>query len=116
MKFSLCPVTFDILAPLTSETLLPGSDIDQMKRRVSRTATLDGNSVFYDAGYAVSDRDVSLDIPITDDSLVEKAKEFLQNHSEMTLSIPEGVFYCVFQDLTAGADVLSLALMVKSEA
>jgi len=117
MDASLCPVTFNILAPLAIETLLPSSDYRSMERRASRTATLDGGSVFYDAGYSVSDRDVTLRLPNTQNmGLKAKLRNFIMYHSECTLSIPEGIFLCIIKDYKTVGDDVTVHLFLKSEA
>lgn len=112
MKASICPKTFDLSAPMIIENLMADSNIDSSDRRVSRTKTLDGGAVFYDAGYTDADRDLALIIPRTE-ALLSLARHFHKTYSDLTISIRSGIFACVIQRVTVGADDITLDIMLK---
>lgn len=92
------------------------SDITKLSRRVSRTATLDGKSSFYDGGCSHSDRtfEVVQDMPDADD--IAFAKYITEYYSEVVVSSSEGVFLAAPSSFRIDASgKLKLTLLIKEK-
>ena len=74
--------------------LLPASrsSLDAGTRRVTRTATLDGGAVTYDAGYSVSDLTWSLSVRATSVTIGAFLAYLVKTYSLIRIATDAGVF------------------------
>lgn len=85
------------------------SVVDDIKRRVSRTATLDGGATTVDLGYSDSDRSFSI---ITKDVLAAtEIREKARTHSNFTLSVKSGFFRCTLEKITFSSGEAKISLL-----
>lgn len=81
-------LTLDINGTLIADEL-PSSDYRKHKRRVKKTATLDGGVVVEDQGYVDMDRVVSIDLK-SSKAIYDRLRYYIQNYSELGLSTQLG--------------------------
>lgn len=63
-----------------------------IKRRMSRTATLDGGVSVYDTGYAVGDRDITVRVPNAPKEVIDFMAYLVQTYNEITVTTDESAF------------------------
>lgn len=63
-----------------------------VKRRMSRTATLDGGVSVYDTGYAVGDRDITVRVPAASREKVDFMVYLAKTYNEVIVTTPESAF------------------------
>jgi len=92
---------------------------DQIRRRVTRTATLDGAAALSDRGFSHADRTFVITYrPKSRDEEV-RARRLVELHPRVTVSTAEGVFLAAPQNFEAGElehrlSVLILELLTES--
>lgn len=77
--------TMPVVLELTNPALYSG------ERRVSIAKTLDQSVTFSDQGFSASDRQYQLKT-IVSETVAETLKDLLENNTELTLAIWEGLF------------------------
>jgi len=88
---SICPRVQDTSFIVLAE--LAASEIKKYARRVSRTATLDGDSVITDSGYTDSDRVIEIRANVT--AAQEATIQYLlETYSLLSVSTPDGCYTC----------------------
>lgn len=112
---SISTPTFDLdgsrVFSRTTQTVLSG-----LSRRVTRTATLDGKSSFYDGGCSHSDRTFEIIQDSPDQADVDFCKYITEFYSEVIVSCSEGVFSgcpSVFKIDSSGN--LKLTILIKEK-
>lgn len=91
------------------------SDLAQMGRRVSRTATLDGASVITDGGHAAADR--TFDVVcrhVTQDDL-DSVEYLIRNYSQIIVSTDRGCFVGALETMRLSEDKLTIKILVTEE-
>lgn len=68
-----------------------GSIIQENRRRVTRTPTLDGNVSIVDCGHSHGDRDITFVFDMAK-AAAEKLWALFRNYSEIILTLPDGVY------------------------
>ena len=63
-----------------------------IKRRMSRTATLDGGVSVYDTGYAAGDRDITIRCPAAPRDVLDFMAYLVQTYNEITVTTEESAF------------------------
>lgn len=90
-----------------------GSNLDRLSRRVSRSATLDGEAVVNDSGYTDMDRTMVIEAEIT-----EAQKTILdylfQTYTRLNVSTRAGFFVCAPGNMDPDNGRLRLTLLVAS--
>ena len=98
-------VTFEstVFDPVGSISLdaLPGSELSACTRRVTRTATLDGQAVIIDNGYTAADSTLSVDAWVTE-AEYRRLQHLMQTYPEIIASTPEGCYLGVIDALRSG--------------
>jgi len=83
-----------------------------LKRRVTRTATLDGASTISDMGYSDSDGVYNIKSNYVD---VDKLKNLIQNYSLLTLSTKNGVFSGVISKMNVSAMPVQITFLIEKK-
>ena len=98
-------VTFEstVFDPVGSIGLdaLPGSDLSASTRRVTRTATLDGNAVIIDNGYTAADSTLSVEAWVTETEY-QRLQHLMQTYPELIASTLDGCYLGVIDALRPG--------------
>lgn len=123
MLIGIESITFDIdgsfLIDIEEESIIQDSS-----RRLSRTATLDGNAVIVDCGYSHGDREINLifdaekisipDQTLTKKEIIDKLWLFFQTYSEIALTLPDGVYSAAIQNYSNRFGRVSLKILIES--
>jgi len=91
---------------------------DQMasgRRRATRTKTLDGAAVVYDAGFAVADQTFTLDLRATDATLGAWVAYIVKTYNLIRISTTGGVFSCVPSSWEETNGVVTLEALVMEQ-
>jgi hypothetical protein len=91
---------FDLDGWLSVQPLGPIED--QIRRRVSRTATLDGGAAVSDRGFSHADRTFVITYRPKSRDDEARARRLVELHAKVTVSTSEGVFLAVPQNFEAG--------------
>jgi hypothetical protein len=87
---SLCAPEYDLAGSLRLGARL--QDVHQARRRGSVVATLDGESVVYDTGYALSDTTLSAEIKHPTTSIISALNYLVAYYAELIMSCETGCF------------------------
>jgi hypothetical protein len=82
---------------------LPGSDLSASTRRVTRTATLDGNAVIIDNGYTAADSSLSVEAWVNEPDL-QRLQHLIQTYPEIVATTSEGCYLGVIDVVRQGGD------------
>jgi len=85
--------------------------VQAVKRRASRTATLDGGATVYDAGYAVADRDAEIRYRSPDVDVIEYFRHICTTYNVIALTTPEGAFEVVPESFRMEKSDLVLSIL-----
>lgn len=101
--------------PFGSHVLYPNaqrSRLYDMRRRVSRAATLDAGAVMIDSGYTDADRTVTVDLSNEDADTIQSLRYLLQSHDTVRLFLPDGAYLATLESMTEsnGAAVLTILI------
>ncbi|MFM2007249.1 MAG: hypothetical protein RLZZ09_2904 [Pseudomonadota bacterium] len=100
-------VTFEstVFDPMGSIGLdaLPGSDLSASTRRVTRTATLDGNAVIIDNGYTAADSTLAIEAWVSESDL-QRLQHLIQIYPEIVATTLEGCYLGVIDSVRQGGD------------
>lgn len=91
MTITISALTFDPLGSVTLQPL-PSSDIDTLRRRVSRIETLDGGVALNDFGYTDGDRTLQIEFRPRDQAQEDQIKRLLRLHGRVRVSTRDGVY------------------------
>lgn len=92
------------------------SDFGDWKRRVQRTATLDGGAFVVDNGFSHADRTVRLDMSDQDAETNETAKRMVEVYDSVILMLPDGAYLATPESYQASGASASLSLLITGEA
>lgn len=92
--------------------LLPEYTDGEVRRRVNRTATLDGGAVLADGGFSDADRTLQLRWARRDADIEAAVERLLSTYGSIVVSTPSGVFLAAPESYTPTADESSMRLLV----
>lgn len=81
MQITLESTVFDPVGVISLEAL-PGSDLSASTRRVTRTATLDGQAVIIDNGYTSADSNLAIEAALTE-AEAQQLHHLMQTYPEI---------------------------------
>lgn len=111
MRVMLTTTTVDPAGVVALECLADQNS-GEMRRRVSRVATLDGGAVFNDGGYSEADRTILLRwVPKSAEQEAAVAR-LVELYARLQVSMPRGVFLVAIEVYQPGAVESSLSLLV----
>ena len=102
MRITLESTVFDPVGVISLEAL-PGSDLSASTRRVTRTATLDGNAVIIDNGYTSADSALTVEAALTEAD-ARRLHHLMQTYPEIIASTPDGCYLGVIESVRQGRD------------
>ena len=110
---SISAPTYDPLGVVRIQDA-PASDIDAVRRRVSRAQTLDIDKpvVINDGGFAHGDRDFLVRWRPTSSAEYDAVRRMVKLYPQLTVSTREGVFRCAPSTLEKRGAEATLALLV----
>ncbi len=104
-------LTYDVNPPLILE-IQPDSEVFNGLRRVTRTATLDGESVFPDGGYSNSDRTLTLLVLSATETQLIQLNNLQENFDFVTIAVRSGMFKCKFRRFSTSGTRTNLTFYV----
>lgn len=110
---SISMTTADILGNVIINSIA-FSDIDNIKTRVSRSATLDGGAVIVNSGVSHGDRTFQISEKVLR-SDAEKLKYIQENSVSVSCSTPEGLFLGVISETDYINGILRATILIKSK-
>ena len=102
MQITFESTVFDPVGVVGLEAL-PGSDLSASTRRVTRTATLDGQAVIIDNGYTSADSTLAIEAALTE-AEAQRLHHLMQIYPEIIASTPEGCYLGVIESVRQGRD------------
>jgi len=110
---SLATTTYDS----NGHTIIKDSsrtNIETRDYRLIKSQTLDGGTVFIHSGYAVGDREITVNSNITE-SQAETLKYIGDNYTSVTVSTEEGFFLGAIKKLNTNNGELEMTLYLKEK-
>ena len=102
MRITLESTVFDPVGVISLEAL-PGSDLSASTRRVTRTATLDGQAIIIDNGYTSADSTLAIEATLTE-AEAQRLHHLMQIYPEIIASTPDGCYLGVIDSVRQGRD------------
>ena len=102
MRITFESTVFDPVGVISLEAL-PGSDLSASTRRVTRTATLDGNAVIIDNGYTAADSTLAIEAWLTE-SEEQRLQRLMRIYPEIIATTPEGCYLGVIDSVRQNGD------------
>jgi hypothetical protein len=102
MRITLESTVFDPVGVISLDAL-PGSDLSASTRRVTRTATLDGQAVIIDNGYTSADSTLAIEAALTE-AEAQRLHHLMQIYPEIIASTPDGCYQGVIDSVRQGGD------------
>ena len=102
MQITFESTVFDPVGVVGLEAL-PGSDLSASTRRVTRTATLDGQAVIIENGYTAADSTLAMDAALTEPE-ARTLEHLMQIYPEIIATTPEGCYLGVIESVRQGRD------------
>jgi len=102
MQITFESTVFDPVGVISLEAL-PGSDLSASTRRVTRTATLDGQAVIIDNGYTSADSTLAIEATLTE-AEAQRLHHLMQIYPEIIATTPEGCYLGVIESVRQGRD------------
>ena len=102
MQITFESTVFDPVGVVGLEAL-PGSDLSASTRRVTRTATLDGQAVIIDNGYTAADSTLAIDAALTEPE-ARALEHLMRIYPEIIATTPEGCYLGVIESVRQGRD------------
>jgi hypothetical protein len=102
MQITFESTVFDPVGVISLEAL-PGSDLSASTRRVTRTATLDGQAVIIDNGYTSADSTLAIEAALTE-AEAQRLHHLMQIYPEIIASTPDGCYLGVMDSVRQGGD------------
>lgn len=84
-----------------------------LRRRVSRIATLDGGAVFNDFGYSEADRTFNIEFRATDKALVDLLARLTKTYARLIVSSEDGCFIGAPESFSSDTDPVRLTILVE---
>ena len=91
----VAPMTYNVNGALRFDKYnlnFSSTNLNNLARRSTRTATLDGSAVLYDTGHSVSDRIVILAFYDSDASFSDYAKTVVEDYEKVWLFLNDGAY------------------------
>lgn len=109
---SLTPPVYSIRDPVVLERTEPWSRYGETRRRVSRTATLDGGAVLSDLGATEADRTLEITARRITPAQAAAAERLARTYPTVVVSTPAGCFRGALEAVLRQSDELRLTVLV----
>lgn len=114
MRVVLSTTEYDALAPVVLDVKVDNTDWGTIRRRVTRSATIDGSAVFVDFGQSDADTTIVLKwVPVSRDD-EEYVTRLVKLYPLITVATIDGLFLACPESYTTTASESTLSLLVKS--
>lgn len=110
MRVTLTAIEFDPLGVVHLD-VLPDTNFGQIRRRMSRVATLDGGAVVNDFGYSEADRELSLTWTPKSRAQQQAVARLVQTYPQLRVATREGLFRAAVESFDPGASESTLTLL-----
>lgn len=111
MMINISTLEFDPKGTVDGKILL-GSKLDERKKRISKTATLDGNVAIVDFGFSESDRELYFNLSL-EKIAFDKLERIARIYEQVLISCYKGLFLGHIVSLNTNNDVVILRFYVK---
>lgn len=91
----------------------PNTNRPTLKRRITRTATLDGLSTFNDSGHTYSDGTYQIELLDADDATRAQLEYLIKTYPLLNLSSTEGAFIGAMETLNIDTNPILLRFIIK---
>ena len=115
MLITLTTPTYDLDGYAEIDALPGSTDLGEVRRRLSRVATLDGGAVFNDGGSSEADRSISLRWTPADAATEATIARMVRLYQRLRISCTEGVFDAAPESYKSTQNVSSLTLLVAEK-
>lgn len=107
--------TYDLNGAVLVRGITPDAEQENrnVRRRVTRTATLDGGCALYDTGYSASDRDILVEVDNPTDTLYDALQYLCRTYNLLTVAVRDGVFIVAPESCQIVQGKLQLRCLVK---
>ncbi len=109
------PKTYDIDGAVSIQHVTGANDVNNVLRRVQRTATLDGDSVFVDHGFSNSDRTFTIGISRIAEATALRLAAIVESHTRVYATVNGASFECIPDAFRLIGGDGSLTLLVVSK-
>lgn len=109
---ALSTITYDIAGHIVIKAD-PQSIYPNLERRVSRVATLDGESTIADLGFTYSDMTYSIKTSNMTTEQITKLENIIKTYSLIRISTREGAFTGVISKMSVGIRPVEFTLLIK---
>ena len=109
---SLTPPVYSIRPPVVLDRTEPWSRFGAVRRRVTRTATLDGGAVLSDLGATEADRTMEIVARRPTAEQVAEAERLARTYPTVVVSTPVGCYRGALEAVYAQAEELRLTVLV----
>lgn len=92
----------------------PDSTLDTSTRRITRTATLDGNAVIVDNGYTASDSTLSINANLSEPE-ENRLLRIMHIYPEVVCSTPNGCFLGVIDDMRKSGGINRITFTIQRQ-
>lgn len=116
MMIGIATTTVDPYGALLLDCNDQRTNLGDIKRRVTRIATLDLGAAIIDTGYTDADRTVTLDISNETEANVEAAKWVTKYHSRVLLFLPDGAHAATPEQVTEARGNVTWRLLISGAA
>lgn len=109
----IASLIFDLNGDIVFHNYKRQQGLQSMGRRLSRTATMDGNVQIEDNGLAHGDRNINIVIEHPTKAQADRLQYLIENYSDLRISTPEGVFLGVIARNRPAPGKFYISIMVK---
>ncbi len=109
---SLTPPVYSIRPPVLLERTDPWSRYGEVRRRVTRTATLDGGAVLSDLGATDADRTMEITARRATPEQAAEAERLASTYPTVVVSTPVGCYRGALEAVRRQGDELRLTVLV----
>jgi hypothetical protein len=110
MRAHLSTLTFDPAGAVQLDCT-PDTTTGEVRRRMSRVATLDGGAAFNDGGYSEADRTIRLRWRAKSAAHEAAIARLVRLYNRLKLSTAQGVWLVAPENYTPGADSSDMTLL-----
>ena len=93
----------------------PNSRLNNVSRRVTKTATLDGGSTIVDLGHSPSDNDLYIEVLAISDTDLTTLRRLVTSYPLLNISTKDGHFSGVVSNFDSDTAPLSFTFLIKEK-
>lgn len=112
MLVAIATLTSDPLGGLVLDAYRPRSKTTSIRRRATRTPTLDGSSALIDSGYSDTDRTIVLDLSFESEENINILAYIYKAYSSLILMLPDGAYRATPESLGASSGSVMATFLI----